>query len=55
MVVFNKRWKKHNEIQLTKNKMDLNNPKIKNLQAQLELGPTVPGVAMPVAVDELPI
>ena len=30
MVVYYKRWKKYNEIQLTKNKMDLNNQKIKN-------------------------
>ena len=30
MVVFNKKLKKYNEIQLTKNKMDLNNLKMKN-------------------------
>ena len=30
MVVFYKLWKKHNEIKLTKNKMELNNRKIKN-------------------------
>ena len=30
MVVFYKRWKKYSEIQLTKNKMDFNNRKIKN-------------------------
>ena len=30
MVLFYKKWKKYNEIQLTKNKMDLNNPIIKN-------------------------
>ena len=29
-VVFYKIWKKYNEIQLTKNKMDLNNRKITN-------------------------
>ena len=29
MLVLYKRWKKHNEIQLTKNKMDLNNRKLK--------------------------
>ena len=28
MVIFYKKWKKYNEIQLTKNKMDLNNRKI---------------------------
>ena len=30
MVIFYKRWKKYNDIQLTKNKMDLNNQKMKN-------------------------
>ena len=30
MVIFYKIWKKYNEIQLTKNKMDLNNRKITN-------------------------
>ena len=30
MVIFYKKWKKYNEIQLTNNKMDLNNQKIKN-------------------------
>ena len=30
IVVFYKKWKEYNEIQLTKYKMDLNNPKIKN-------------------------
>ena len=30
MVIFYKKWKKYNEIQLTKNKMDLNNRKISN-------------------------
>ena len=30
MVIFDKKWKKYNEIQLTKNKMDLNNQKMKN-------------------------
>ena len=30
MVKFYKKWKKQNEIQLTKNKMDLNNLKITN-------------------------
>ena len=29
MVVLYKRWKKYNEFQLTKNKMDLNNRKCK--------------------------
>ena len=29
MLVLYKRWKKHNEIQLTKNKMDFNNRKRK--------------------------
>ena len=29
MVIFYKKWKKYNEIQLTKNKMDLNNRKMK--------------------------
>ena len=30
MAIFYKKWKKNNEIQLTKNKMDLNNRKITN-------------------------
>ena len=30
MVIFYKKWKKYNEIQLTKNKMDLNNRKMLN-------------------------
>ena len=30
MVVFSKIWKKCNEIELTKNKMDFNSRKIKN-------------------------
>ena len=30
MVIFYKKWKKFNEIQLAKNKMDLNNRKITN-------------------------
>ena len=30
MVIFYKKWKKYNEIQLTKNKMDLNNQKMTN-------------------------
>ena len=30
MVIFYKKWKKYNEIQLTKNKMDLNIRKMKN-------------------------
>ena len=30
MVIFYNKWKKNNEIQLTKNKMDLNNQKMKN-------------------------
>ena len=30
MAIFYKKWKKYNEIQLTKNKMDLNNRKMTN-------------------------
>ena len=30
MVIFYKKWKKYNEIQLTKNKMNLNNRKMTN-------------------------
>ena len=30
MVIFYKKWEKHNKIQLTKNKMDLNNQKMTN-------------------------
>ena len=32
MVIFYKKWKKYNEIQLTKNKMDLNIRKMTNHQ-----------------------
>ena len=35
MVIFYKKWKKYNEIQLTKNKMDLNIEKITNLPSSL--------------------
>ena len=35
-VIFNKKWKKYNEIQLTKNKMDLNIRKITNHPPSLE-------------------
>ena len=37
MVVFNQIWKNYDKIQLTKNKMDLNNKKIKN-------NPPYPGI-----------
>ena len=49
MVIFYKTWKKCHEIQLTKNKMDLNKSKIKNIKAklELELEPNFPGVATP--------
>ena len=30
MVIFYEKWKKYDEIQLTKNKMDLNNQKLTN-------------------------
>ena len=30
MVIFDKKWKKYNQIQLTKNQMDLNNQKMTN-------------------------
>ena len=30
MVIFYKKWKKYNEIRLTKNKMDLNSRKMTN-------------------------
>ena len=30
MVTYYKKWKKYNEVKLTKNKMDLNNRKMKN-------------------------
>ena len=33
MVVFYNKWKKINEIQITKNKMDLNKSKMKNVKA----------------------
>ena len=36
LLVFDKIWKKYNEIQLTKNKMDLNNRKIKKHQPSQE-------------------
>ena len=37
MVIFDKRWKKYNEIQLTKNKMDLNIRKMTNHPPSPEL------------------
>ena len=40
MVIFYKTWKKFHEIQLTKNQMDLNKSKIKNIKASPELGLT---------------
>ena len=36
MVIFYKKWKKYNDIQLTKNKIDLNNRKITNHLPSLE-------------------
>ena len=33
MLVFYKKWKKYNEIQLTENEMDLNNQKMTNHQS----------------------
>ena len=45
MVIFYKTWKKYYEIQLTKNKMDFNKSKVKNIKAELELEPNFPGVA----------
>ena len=47
MVIFYKKLKKCHEIQLTKNKIDLNKSKMKNIKAWLELGPNFPGVATP--------
>ena len=47
MVIFYKTWKKCHEIQLTKNKMDSNKSKMKNIKAWLELEPNFPGVASP--------
>ena len=46
MVIFYT-WKFFNEIQLTKNKMDLNKSKMKNIKAWLELKPKFPGIATP--------
>ena len=37
MVIFDKKWKKYNEIQLTKNQMDLNIRKMTNHPLSLEL------------------
>ena len=36
MVIFYKKWKKYNEIQLTKNKMDLNIRKMTNHPPSLD-------------------
>ena len=47
MVIFYKTLKKCHEIQLTKNKMDLNKSKMKNINAWLELEPNFPGVTTP--------
>ena len=35
IIVFNKIWKKYNEIKLTKNKMDLNNRKMDQLRGPI--------------------
>ena len=51
MVIFYKTWKKCNEIQLTKNKMDLNKSKMKNIKAWLEIKPNFPGVATPLSSE----
>ena len=40
-------------MQLTKNKMDLNKPKIKNKKAKLELEPNFPGVATPQSSERI--
>ena len=37
MVIFYKKWKNYNEIQLTKNKMDLNRQKMTNYPPSHEL------------------
>ena len=47
MVLFYNKWKKLNEIELTKNKMDLNNRKMINHP------PSPGGLLRPEAVDEL--
>ena len=36
MVIFYKKWKKYNEVQFTKNKMDLNIRKMKNHPPSLD-------------------
>ena len=36
MVIFYKKWKKNNDIQLIRNKMGLNNRMMKNYQSSLE-------------------
>ena len=48
MVIFYKKWKKYNEIELTKNKMDSNIKKMTN-------HPTSPGFAIksPTLLDDL--
>ena len=47
MVIFYKTWKKCNEIQVTRNEMDLHKSKMKNIKAWLEMEPNFPGVATP--------
>ena len=50
MVIFYKKWKKYNEIQLTKNKMDLNIRKITDHPPSSELayiGTGLPGTGLP--------
>ena len=37
MVIFYKKWKKYNEIQLTKNQMDLNIRKVTNRPPSMNL------------------
>ena len=63
MVIFYETWKKCHEIQLTKNKMDLNKSKmkntkankskIKNTKAWLELEENFPGSLLTKAANEL--
>ena len=54
MVTFYMKWKKYNEILLTKNKMDLNNRKMKNNTGLARArGLPFPRSLLPEAVNEL--
>ena len=46
MVIFYKKWKKYNEIQLTKNKMDVNIRKMTNHSPSPEVKELITNIAL---------